>query len=107
MDLEFIPVLYTPGHFGTWISWLINQHSSFPKYKQFPQTRDLTVQADIELEYGNFTYHKNLSDWDYYYSVIIDPVSKFDKNVNKFSFKFLPNQNFIKEDKVSINSLIV
>ena len=110
MDLEFIPVLYTPGHFGTWICWLINQHLRFPKYKQLPQNRDLTVQSDIELEYGNFTYHKNLADWNYYYSVIIDPVIKFDKNVSKFSFKFLPNQNFIKEDTsfdvVEVNKIL-
>ena len=94
MDLEFIPVLYTPGHFGTWISWLINQHLRFPKYECGPQSRDLPIQADIGSFDGEFFYHKNLSDWDTYYSTFIDPISKINKNVNKFSFKFLPNQNF-------------
>ena len=93
-QLEFIPVLYTPGHFGTWISWLINQHSKFPKYTCMTQNRNLPVRADIWLPGADFYYHNNLTDWDTYYSTIIDPISKHNKNVSKFSFKFLPNQNF-------------
>jgi len=99
VHLEFIPVLYNPGHFGTWISWLINQHLRFPKYSCCPAQRNLPVQADIWSEQGDFNYHKNLSDWDLYYSYVIDYQTKFYKNVSKFSFKFLPNQNFIKDDK--------
>jgi hypothetical protein len=98
VDLEFIPVLYTPGHFGTWISWLINQHSRFPKYPCGPQNRNLSIQADIGSRNGEFNYYKNLLDWDAYYSSIIDPVIKLNHNVNKFSFKFLPNQNFRNDD---------
>lgn len=98
MNLEFIPVLYAPGHFGTWVSWLINQHSRFPKFECSPQNRDLPVQADIGSINSAFPYYKNLSDWDTYYLKCIDPVVRTSSNVNKFSFKFLHNQNFHKND---------
>lgn len=100
MDLEFIPVLYTPGHFGTWICWLINQHLRFPKYGQGPKnvdSRDIIIAADIGSLPSNFYYY-NLSDWDTYYADIISPISTIDKNVNKFSFKFHPNHNFTNDD---------
>lgn len=97
MNLEFIPVLYAPGHFGTWICWLINQHQSFPKFESSPQNRDLPIQADISLFKGAFRYQRKLSDWDTYYSNFVEPVVMTDDTVNKFSFKFRYNQNFYKE----------
>lgn len=101
MDLEFIPVLYTPGHFGTWICWLINQHLRFPKYESSPKnrdSRDVIIAADIGSIESNF-YCYNLSDWDAYYADVIHPIAANNKNLNKFSFKFHPSHNFRKDDK--------
>lgn len=100
MDLEFIPVIYTPGHFGTWVSWLINQHTRFPRYMCKPQRRNLPIQVDIGCSLGDFYYYKNLSDWDRYYNDVIHKTIAVNKNISKFSFKFLPVSNFISDENI-------
>lgn len=58
-------VLYEAGKAGTWLTWLINQHSNFPQYKAIEQERvNLKQQLDVACLGADFywetqTYEEN------------------------------------------------
>lgn len=53
-------VLYEAGKAGTWLTWLINQHTNFPQYEAIEQERDnLKQQLDIACLGADFYWQEH------------------------------------------------
>ena len=81
-------VLYEAGKAGTWLTWFINQHHSFPNYMSALQERNLPVQVDINCQGADWWFEKQSFKNNRLYK-----LNNFSTNNNatKDCIKVLPN----------------
>lgn len=97
-------ILYQGGNAGTWLTWLINQHSDFPKFikqdnirKNIKKSRDISCPgADWHLEdliiySGEEQIFRNEISWEEYEK----HANRHAVNLNysKIAFKIIPNHD--------------
>ena len=87
-SMKYFVTLYEAGSSGTWLCWLINQHSNFPKYKKQNQKRNLAKQVDINVVGADWWYDKQDFEVNRY-----EKREQYSNNLKstKDCFKVLPN----------------
>lgn len=94
MNVEVYIVPFNHGSHGTWLTWFINQHSSFPDnvelYEKFNDINNPSTLTD----YGVYN-----ASWNYDEQDISDVKLKLQGDYTKVALKLLPHHSMFSESE--------